>query len=124
MNANTKELLNINSNHSSVLLLPISKECVDEYGFLILSPEEKQERDSRLANGFRRVGRGYHCKDLCIHLPHMNRHQRSYKKTGLYYCTCCEINMKCHRCRCCGSLGRMEPRQRKRLGNPDTKFVE
>lgn len=121
----TKELLNINSVQSTLSLLPASREHVDEYGFIILTPEEEHERQSRLwKNGLRRLGRGYHCKDLCILLPRINSRQISHKKTGLYYCARCEIAMKCHRCRCCGSLGRMEPRQRIRLSHPDTKFIE
>ena len=106
-------------------LLPIPDTMeVDEYGFLSITEEQKQQISQR--NRLQRTGYGYQCRSLCRFFYHkVNSRQVSYKRTGHYYCATCEIAMKCSRCHCCSRQGRAEPKGRsKRLSQPDVKFVE
>lgn len=101
---------------------------VDEYGFVIVKPEDMHDFE-QMRYGKKiglRVGRGgYRCKDLCRQIPKRDSRYVSYHKSQEYFCATCDIAMKCHRCRCCGRLGRAEPRGRhKRLDRKETKFVD
>lgn len=98
----------------------------DECGFIKVTKDYMRELRLRtLRMGITRRGRGRPtCKGLCRQMLHVNGRQVSFKKLGLYYCNECSIAMKCNRCRCCGILGRLEPRQRLRLSDPHTKFIE
>lgn len=101
---------------------------VDEYGFIIVKAEDMHEF-KQLRHGKKiglRVGRGgYRCKDLCRLIPKSDSRFVSYLKRQEYFCATCDIAMKCHRCRCCGRLGRAEPRGRhRRLDRKETKFVD
>jgi hypothetical protein len=98
---------------------------IDEYGFLIMSDAARRRRHSLMAlsryhfasiRGYGMVGSGTSlCKGLCANLPHeKNGRLISHKKTGYYWCMRCECLMKCARCRCCGTVGRAEPRTRKK----------
>lgn len=117
-------LLNILEMRPTTLLLTITKissDELDEYGFIKLPPRQRvgtRHRFKALPSA------NYGCRGYCVHLPHADSRRISYKKTGEYYCARCEKSMRCARCRCCGTLGRMEPRQRRRLKHPETKFVD
>lgn len=96
----------------------IQPDIVDEYGFIIMSEESKQQRRTEMRRDHFRYGGGFRgrglskCKHLCSLLPHTDGKQISFRRMGLYYCKDCECVMKCIRCRCCGNLGRSEPRTR------------
>lgn len=87
----------------------------DNYGFLIMTPELRDARRIRLTgDGNRRMGKLHHCKGLCENLPHVGGRNIYFDKIGMYWCSRCEIVMRCSRCRCCGVIGRAKPRSRNR----------
>lgn|SRR5512134_1161546 len=83
---------------------------IDEYGFL-----KKNTNVPYWKAKVRSLGRGHKCHDLCRNIKKCDSRKVSYMKTQDYYCVSCSIAMKCVRCRCCGRIGRREPRQRNRM---------
>lgn len=119
------ELLNINLQQyinpiHRALTLTTTNEKLDEFGFVVVPPEIKLERRKwlsrmRYLKGGSTVGSKSCCKGLCLHLPYRGKGSGvSFKKTGQYWCKECERAIPCNRCRCCGNLGRKEPRTRNR----------
>lgn len=84
---------------------------VDEFGFLI-----NRTKLPRWKLKIPHAGRGtYTCKQYCRHIQKIDSRRVSYAKTKEYYCATCSIAMKCVRCKCCGRIGRREPRSRNRF---------
>jgi len=106
-----KELANINQTLEQMSLLVKGTQVIDEFGFIIKGiniPRHKLK--------IPHAGRGtYTCRHFCRHIPKIDSRRVSYAKTKEYYCATCEIAMKCVRCKCCGRIGRREPRSRNRF---------
>lgn len=104
-----KELANINQKQivdSTTMLV-----LVDEHGFIA-----KVKNLPRWKLKITHAGRGtYTCKGWCRLIPKVDSRKVSYAKTKDFYCATCSIAMKCVRCKCCGRIGRREPRSRNRF---------
>jgi hypothetical protein len=125
-----KELADINMKQIYVVTTMITNNApnqdsvqLDEYGFL-----PKDESLTKYKTKAHRTGRGsYTCKDSCRHIPKRDSRKVSYAQTKDLFCATCEIAMKCMRCRCCGRLGRREPRSRNRVTRAKlngSKYIE
>lgn len=95
-------------------------EHIDEYGFIVMSDQQRYERKKyllrmRYIKGGSTIGQYNQCKDLCKYLPEKKKMPNSLQMPmGMVWCKECQRLMKCHRCRCCGNLGRVKARHRNR----------
>lgn len=107
-------------------LLKRSKEMIlhteqtDEYGFIIMTEQQRYERKKylirmRYLKGGSTVGQYNQCKDLCKYLLVKKKMPNALQMpVGMTWCKECQRLMKCLRCRCCGNLGRAKARHRNR----------
>jgi hypothetical protein len=100
--------------------MTLRTEQTDEYGFIVVSEEQRYERKKylirmRYLKGGATVGQYNQCKDLCKYLPEKKKMPNSLQMPqGMYWCKECQRLMKSFRCRCCGNLGRAKARHRNR----------
>lgn len=97
------------------------KRQTDEFGFVILSDEEKLNRRKffqklRWIRGGGVVGQAHSCRGLCDNFVKQKRPptENEYVK-GVYWCKECGIRIPVVRCRCCGHKGRRGVRRRKNV---------